>query len=240
VRFDWDGKLQGKQDVFIERLKNIPGVVNASFTFNNMIGRNFGTTGIDWDGKNPNDNVYFEGFGAGYDFVETMGMHMVQGRSFNRKYGSDDSALLVNEAAVAVMHLKNPVGKNIRKYGHNARIIGVVKNFHFESLHEAVKPAYFMAMHQETNPWLKFVVRIRGGQQKETIEQIQHLYESANPGFPFTMDFLDEAYQKQYETEVRVSVLAKYFSGLAILISCLGLFGLAAFTAQKRQKEIGI
>jgi len=240
IRFDSDGKLQGKQDVFIERLKNIPGVVNASFTFNNMIGRNFGTTSIDWDGKNPNDNVYFEGFGAGYDFVETMGMHMAQGRSFNRKYGADDSALLVNEAAVAVMHLKDPVGKNIRKYGHNARIIGVVKNFHFESLHEAVKPAYFMAMHQETNPWLKLVVRIKGGQQKETIEQIRHLYESANPGFPFTMDFLDEAYQKQYETEVRVGVLAKYFSGLAILISCLGLFGLAAFTAQKRQKEIGI
>jgi len=240
VRFDSDGKLQGKQDVFAERLKSIPGVVNASFTFNNMIGRNFGTTGIDWDGKNPNDNIYFEGFGVGDSFVETMGMHMAQGRSFSRKYGADDSALLVNEAAVAVMHLKNPVGKNIRKYGHNARIIGVVKDFHFESLHEPVKPAYFMLMHQEANPWIKFVVRVKGGRQKETIEQIQHAYESFNPGFPFTYNFLDEDYQKQYETEVRVSVLAKYFSGLAILISCLGLFGLAAFTAQKRQKEIGI
>jgi len=132
------------------------------------------------------------------------------------------------------------VGKNIRKYGHNTRIIGVVKDFHFESLHEAVKPAYFMLLHQEANPWLKFVVRIKGGQQKETIEQIQHLYESFNPGFPFTFNFLDEDYQKQYETEVRAGILAKYFSGLAILISCLGLFGLAAFTAQKRQKEIGV
>ncbi|HTE00690.1 MAG TPA: ABC transporter permease [Mucilaginibacter sp.] len=240
VRFDSDGKLQGKQDVFVERLKTIPGVVNASFTFNNMIGRNFGTTGLDWDGKNPNENIYFEGFGGGYGFAETMGMHMAQGRSFNRKYGADDSALMVNEAAVAVMHLKNPVGKNIRKFGHNARIIGVVKNFHFESLHEPVKPAYFMPMRQEANPWIKFVVRIKGGQQKETIEQIKQLYEASNPGFPFSYDFLDEAYQKQYETEVRVGVLSKYFSGLAILISCLGLFGLAAFTAQKRQKEIGI
>jgi len=102
VRFDSDGLIQGKQDIFVDRLKTLPGVVNASFTFNNMIGRNFGTTGIDWDGKNPNDNIYFEGFGGGYDFVETMGMHMVQGRSFSRKYGADDSALLVNEAAVAV------------------------------------------------------------------------------------------------------------------------------------------
>lgn len=240
VRFDSDGKLQGKQDVFVDRLKSIPGVVNASFTFNNMVGRNFGTTGVDWDGKNPNDHIYFEGFGGGYGFVETMGMHMAQGRSFNRSFGTDDSALMVNESAVAVMHLKNPVGKNIRLYGRNRQIIGVVKNFHFESLHEAVKPAYFMPMHEEANNWIKFVVRIKGGQQKETIEQIKHLYESFNPGFPFTFDFLDAAYQKQYETEVRVGVLAKYFSTLAILISCLGLFGLAAFTAQKRQKEIGI
>jgi len=240
VRFDSDGKLQGKQDVFVARLKTIPGVVNASFTFNNMVGRNFGNNGLDWDGKNPNENIYFEGFGGGYGFVETMGMHMMQGRSFNRGYGADDSAIMVNEAAVAVMHLKNPVGKNIKKFGQNVRIIGVVKDFHFESLHEPVKPAYFMPMHEEANPWIKFVVRIKGGQQNETIEQIKHLYESSNPGFPFTYDFLDEAYQKQYETEVRVSVLSKYFSGLAILISCLGLFGLAAFTAQKRQKEIGI
>jgi putative ABC transport system permease protein len=240
VRFDSDGKLQGKQDVFVDRLKTIPGVVNASFTYNNMVGRNYGTTGLDWDGKNPSDNIYFEGFGGGYSFVETMGMHMAQGRSFNRSYGTDDSALMVNETAVAVMHLKNPVGKNIRINGNNKRIIGVVKNFHFESLHEAVKPAYFTPMNEEANPWIKFVVRIKGGQQKETIEQIKHLYESFNPGFPFTFDFLDEAYRKQYETEVRVGVLSRCFSGLAILISCLGLFGLAAFTAQKRQKEIGI
>jgi ABC-type antimicrobial peptide transport system permease subunit len=115
-----------------------------------------------------------------------------------------------------------------------------VKNFHYESLHETVKPAYFIPMRQQVNPWIKMMVRIKPGDQRETIEQIQHLYEAYNPGFPFTFDFLDEAYAKQYETEVRVGVLSKYFSGLAIIISCLGLFGLAAFTAQKRQKEIGI
>ncbi len=84
------------------------------------------------------------------------------------------------------------------------------------------------------------MVKIKGGEQKGTIDRIQKYYEAYNPGFPFAYDFLDEAYQKQYETEMRVATLSKYFSGLAILISCLGLFGLAAFTAQKRQKEIGI
>ena len=84
------------------------------------------------------------------------------------------------------------------------------------------------------------MVRIKADHQRETIVAVQHLYETYNPGFPFTFNFLDEAYRKQYETETRVSDLSKYFAALAIIISCLGLFGLAAFTAQKRQKEIGI
>ena len=84
------------------------------------------------------------------------------------------------------------------------------------------------------------MVRIKAGQERETIAQIQKLYEAYNPGFPFDFNFLDEAYQKQYITETRVAKLSRYFAGLAILISCLGLFGLATFTAQRRQKEIGI
>ena len=240
IRFDAEGKLQGAQETFINQLKTLPGVLNASFTFNNMIGRNYGTNGLDWPGKYPNASIYFEGFGGGYNFVETMGMHVAQGRSFSKNYGSDDSTIMLNEAAVATMHLKNPVGKNIRVNGQNEQIIGIVKDFHFESLHEPVKPAYFQLLRQANNPWIKMMVKIRGGDQKETIDRIKHLYESYNPGFPFSFNFLDEAYQKQYETEVRASVLSRYFSGLAILISCLGLFGLAAFTAQKRQKEISI
>jgi ABC-type antimicrobial peptide transport system permease subunit len=84
------------------------------------------------------------------------------------------------------------------------------------------------------------MARIKAGNEKETVAAIQQLYEKVNPGFPFTFNFLDDAYQAQYVTEVRVSVLSRYFAGLAILISCLGLFGLATFTAQRRQKEIGI
>jgi len=139
------------------------------------------------------------------------------------------------------MHLKDPVGKTVMFFDRPSQIIGVVKDFHFESLHESVKPAYFtLQQNPGKNPWFKIMVRIRATNQQQTIAAIQHLYESYNPGFPFTFNFLDEAYQKQYDTETRVSELSKYFAGLAIIISCLGLFGLAAFTAQKRQKEIGI
>ena len=84
------------------------------------------------------------------------------------------------------------------------------------------------------------MIRIQAGKERETIERIQNFYERYNPGFPFEFRFLDEVYEKQYSSELRVGILSKYFAGLAILISCLGLFGLTAFTAQKRQKEIGI
>ncbi len=240
VRFDSEGRIQGNEDKFIAELKRIPGVVNASFTFNNMVGRNFGTNGVDWDGKNPNTNIYFEGFGGGYDFIETMGMQIKEGRSFSNSYGDDLSKVILNEAAVATMQLKDPVGKNIRIFDRPRQVVGIVKDFHFESLHETVKPSYMTVIAPEKNPWYKIMTRIKSEQQQETIERIQSLYQSYNSGFPFSFAFLDEAYQKQYETEVRVSMLSKYFSALAILISCLGLFGLAAFTAQKRQKEIGI
>ena len=239
VRFSSEGNLQGKEETFTAALKNIPGVVNASFTQHNIVGRNFGTGGLSWSGDINDQTVYFEGFFGGYNFVETLGMKMAAGRPFSKNFGAEASKVLLNETAVKRMNLKEPVGKNIKMFGSNFQIIGIVKDFHFESLHEPVVPA-FILLAGGTNPAFKIMVRIKNDHQKETIAQIQHLYESYNPGFPFTYSFLDEAYQKQYETETRVSTLSEYFSMLAILISCLGLFGLVAFTAQKRQKEIGI
>jgi predicted permease len=239
IRFGTEGKILGSEEPFMAELKKIPGVVNATYTFNNMVGRNFGVYGLDWDGKDPKASIYFEGFGVNYDFIETMGMEMTAGRSFNRSFGDDDNKIILNEAAVKLMHLKDPVGKTIRLNERPQQIIGVVKDFHFESMHEPVKQSY-MKLSGGNNNWNKMMVRIKAGQQRETIARIQQFYETFNPGFPFDYNFLDEAYQKQYLTETRVGALSSYFAGLAILISCLGLFGLAAFTAQRRQKEIGI
>jgi putative ABC transport system permease protein len=239
IRFGTEGKILGSEEPFMADLKKIPGVMNATYTFNNMVGRNFGVYGLDWEGKDPNASIYFEGFGVNYDFIETMGMEMAAGRSFSRSFGDDGNKIILNEAAVKLMQLKDPVGKTIKLNDRPQQIIGVVKDFHFESMHEPVKQSY-MKLSGNNNSWNKMMVRIKAGQQKETIARIQQFYESFNPGFPFDYNFLDEAYQKQYLTETRVGVLSRYFAGLAILISCLGLFGLAAFTAQRRQKEIGI
>jgi putative ABC transport system permease protein len=240
IRMDCEGKLIGTEENFVGLLKKVPGVVNASFTFNIMVGRNYGDYGISWDGKGPNDNIYFEGFAGGYDFIETMGMKMASGRGFSRDFGADSNKLIVNETAVRIMGLKDPVGKNISRYGNPVQIIGVVKDFHFESLRETVKPLYMTLLKQDSSPWNKLMIRVQAGNEIATVNKIRSLYESYNPGFPFDFHFLDAIYEKQYTSEIRVGILSKYFAGLAILISCLGLFGLTAFTAQKRQKEIGI
>jgi len=240
VKFDAEGRLQKNQTSFIEAVKRVPGVVDACFTTHNMTSRSFGTYAVNWPGRDPKGAIYFEGFNIDNDFIQTMGMQMAAGRGFSKSYPGDTlNRILLNETAVAAMHLKDPVGKTISAFDVKFQIIGVVKDFHFESLHEPVKPSYFL-QHGDGSTWDKFMVRIKPGGQKETIDRIREIYTAFNPGFPFTYHFLDEDYQRQYETEVRVAMLAKYFSGLAILISCLGLFGLAAFTAQRRQKEIGI
>jgi putative ABC transport system permease protein len=240
IRMDCEGKLVANEENFIARLKKVPGVVNASFTYNVMVGRNYGDNGIGWEGKPPNEYIYFEGFGGGYDFIETMGMKMADGRSFSKNFGDESRNIIVNEEAVRIMGLKNPVGKNITLFEHPKQIIGVVKDFHFESLRETVKPLYMNLIRQDSSQWNKLMIRVQAGREVETLEKIRNLYESYNPGFPFDFHFVDELYEKQYAAELRVSILSKYFAGLAILISCLGLFGLTAFTAQKRQKEIGI
>jgi ABC-type antimicrobial peptide transport system permease subunit len=237
LRFSAEGNIQGRQEPFIAELKNIPGVVNASSTFHKMVGRGYNHSGgMEWQGKDPNSDLSFDVFEIDYDFIETMGMKMTAGRSFSRSFGADSATIVLNEKAVEAMGLNDPVGKTIRRFGRmNLQVIGVVKDFHFESLHEPIKPAYMVLW-----PGGTIIVNVRANNQRQTIAAIERLYGKYNPGFPFTFNFLDEAYQKQYDSETRISALSKYFAGLAIVISCLGLFGLAAFTAQKRRKEIGV
>ena len=233
LRLSVEGSIRGKEESFIAALKNIPGVVNASSTFHKMVGRGYSHAGMQWPGKDSDNDVFFEAFEINYGFIETMGMKMKEGRSFSRSFGSDSTNIVLNETAVKAMGLKDPVGKTVQKFGRKMQVI--VKDFHFESLHEPIKPCYMFLL-----PGGSIVTSLQANNQRQTISAIERLYGKYNPGFPFTFNFLDEAYQKQYDSETRVSSLSKYFAGLAIVISCLGLFGLAAFTAQKRKKEIGV
>lgn len=221
-----------------EEAKHIPGVINASSMDHASLVGDFGSTSdLQWEGKAPGEAIGFGNIGINYDLIETMGIQIAEGRSFSRTLSSDSSEIILNETAVKKMGIKNPVGKIVKMWGVDRKVAGIAKDFHFQSVHETVKPFALRLEPAFTN---NVVVKIRTGKEKETMDQLQRLYAKVSPGFTFNYKFLDQAYQAQYVSEMRVAALSKYFAGLTILISCLGLFGLAAFTAQRRQKEIGI
>jgi ABC-type antimicrobial peptide transport system permease subunit len=233
-----NGALQdvSNQESLIAEIKTIPGVVNASSTSHDMTGHNNGTSGVEWEGKNPEDRTEFEIVRVNYDMIETLGIEVTAGRTFSRSF-TDTASIIFNEKGIAFMGLKDPIGKTVKLWGKDMRIAGVTKDFHFESLHENVKPLFFVLNPHDT---YLLMVRLAAGREKEALENVQKLYHKFNPDFTFDYRFVDDDYQSQYVAEQRVSVLSRYFAGLAILISCLGLFGLAAFTAERRLKEIGI
>jgi putative ABC transport system permease protein len=239
VIFPREGKLRSKPytTTFLAEVKNIPGVINGSSTDHDMTGHNSGTSGVVWEGKDPNDRSEFENLSVNYGMIETLGIQVKEGRAFDRSFGADTTKIIFNETAIAYMGLEDPVGKTVKLWGQDHQIIGVVKDFHFESLHSTVKPVFFRL---SSGGGDDFMVKIEAGQEKEVVEKLSDLYTSFNPGFPFDYRFLDADYQAQYQAEERVSTLSRYFAGLAIIISCLGLFGLAAFAAERRLKEIGI
>lgn len=239
IHFNKDGKLNENAASFTAELKKIPGVLNASSVEQNLIqkGNGSSTYGIDWPGKMPGVMIDFAIRTVDYDLVETLGMQMTDGRSFSKAYGAEEKGLIINETAAKLMGLKSPVGTKVKLWGEDKTIIGVVKDFHISSLHEAISPVVFRFAPEQTST---FMVKIAPRKEHETIARVEKLYSQFNPGFLFEYRFLDELYQAQYVAEQRVSVISKYFAALAIIISCLGLFGLATFNAEVRTKEIGI
>jgi len=238
IHFGIEGVIEDKLETFLTEVKRIPGVVNAGAIGHSLLGRNSNTSGLSWEGKNPEEKILFENVRVGLDAIETMGFELAAGRSFSREFNTDTSAIIVNEAAIRVMNMDDPIGKEIRLWDEvDLKIIGVLKDFHFQSLHDVVNPLFMVLQPGDT--W-NIMVRLEGGKEKETIASIADFYNSFNPGFNFEYEFQDENYAQLYAAEQRVATLSAYFAGFAILISCLGILGLAAFTAARRQKEIGI
>jgi predicted permease len=238
IRLPIEGKVETSLDAFLTEAKRIPGVISASSMGHSLLGRNNNTSGLEWEGKNPDEIVLFENVRVNYDMIETLGVEFAEGRSFSREHGTDTSAIIFNEAAIRVMGFKEPLGKVIKLWDeYNLEIIGVVKDFHFQSLHDVVNPLFFVL--NPKNTW-NVMIRLEGGKEKETLQALNDFYVSFNPGFTFEYKFQDVDYARQYAAEQRVASLSGYFAVFAVLISCLGLFGLAAFTAERRLKEIGI
>lgn len=238
VYFEMEGRAATQTEAFLARLKTLPGVVNASSIQQKIVLPAFlPSAGVRWDGKNGKDEIRFYKMPVNYGLTETLGIRMVAGRSFSKDFGSDTTAVILNETAIRQMGITDPIGKQIMIDGRKTHIVGVAQDFHFNSLHETIKPFIFKLSPKET---MLATVKIEAGHVPATLAQIQDFYASFNPGYAFDYDFLDRDYQIQYASERLVAQLARYFAALAIWISCLGLFGLAAFTAERRRKEIGV
>ncbi len=237
IRFKMNKTYGYDHETFMSELKDIPGVVNATNIAGGSIVENKGRgSGFSWKGQSPEQNATYPRLHVGYGLFETLGIEVMEGRTFSRDHGNEVAKLIVNEAAAEMIGTKDIIGKTIMDSDTEKQIIGVVENFNIKSLRNSMEPCFIRFLPNGSD----VMVKLGAGQEKETIGKLEELYEEFHPGYPFEFSFLNDEYQALYVSETRVALLLKYLTVLAILISCMGLFGLATFTAIRRKKEIGI
>lgn len=220
-----------KQELIDQRLIESATISNSPVTdinSNNFLG---------WPGKPEDLRVIFTTITCSYDYAKTMGVEMLSGRDFSEDFVSDSTAIIVNKSAIELMQLTEPIGTELDLWGSKRTLVGVIDNILMGSPYQEVKPL-FMIM----DDWGGYVtMRIRPTSDlKATLEDINEIYKKYNPAYPFEYEFVDVAFHEKFKTIEMTSNLASIFAGLAIFITGLGLFGLAAFTAEQRTKEIGV
>jgi putative ABC transport system permease protein len=193
---------------------------------------------ISWEGKREDESIsWLHVLGVDTDFVKTFEVEMAQGHFFSEEFPAElKDGFVVNEAAVRAMNMDSPVGKKFHFWDFDGTIIGVIKDFHFNSLHKKIEPLVL-----KYGLSFNFVlIRIQSGNMAATIDHINQETKKIIPNFTFEFEFLDDKLNNLYQAEMRMKNITKYISFLAVFISCLGLLGLAAFTAEQRTKEMGI
>ena len=222
---------------FMEELKKQTGIAGVALSAHDMTGHNGGTYGVVWPGKDPADRTEFENFMIGYGMMDLLEIKVKEGRNFDPDLQSDSSAIVFNEAAIDFMGLSDPIGQNVTLWGKERKIVGVVKDFHFESVHEVIKPLFMIVNPGRTR---HIMVKISSGNISSVVANIERLHQEFNPGFQFNSKFLDQDYNELYESEEKISTISSAFGIIAVIISCLGILGLATFSAERKTKEVGI
>jgi ABC-type antimicrobial peptide transport system permease subunit len=193
---------------------------------------------LSWPGKPEDLHVMFSTISTEYDYTHTMGIKMIMGRDFSREFPSDSSAIIVNKAALDIMQLEDPIGTELDLWGEKRRLIGVMDNVVMGSPYEEVSPVFAMIAHWGGG---FITLRIKSGKDlNASIEKIKEIFEKYDSIYPFNYKFADQEFDRKFKSINMTSSLANLFATLAIMITGLGLFGLAAYTAEQRKKEIGI
>ncbi|WP_285057319.1 ABC transporter permease [Pedobacter ginsengisoli] len=197
------------------------------------------TTDLSWEGKIPGESILFNNRGIGSDFIKTIGTELVNGREFSATSQKDSNSIMLNEAAVKMMRLKNPVGATIYWGDVKFTNVGVVKDFVVESAYQKVSPMFFYPSYRYGASVI--IARLNPDQNVSTsLEKIDHLIRQIEPDFPVDRKFIDEVFEFKFRNEKLLGTLSNWFGGFAIFISCLGLLGLALYMAEQRKKEISI
>ncbi len=241
INLELRGDLRNNYRAIKTRLLQHAGICAVSAT-NGSFFKRFGTKGVNWEGKDPHDEGFFAIHAVDYDYASVFGIAMVEGRYFSQEFPTDaDQAFILNEAAVAYMGLQTVLGQRIAcplpfDGDRSGLIVGVVKDFHFRSLHEeiqplilAVAPGWFTDMY----------VRVEPNSLMETVRFIESTLKEMAPDFPLNYTFLNEDIGRLYKEDHRIASLVSYGAGMAVFIAGLGLFGLASFTAELRTKRSG-
>ena len=232
------GEMWNKQQAFNAALKQNP--LTANYTITNDLPTNLtsGAVDVQWEGKDPKSQVVFPTLFVDQGFIDVFQMKMLSGRSFSADFKADTNNYILNEKAVQVMgmNVSNAVGKPLRLWGANGTIIGVVKDFNFKPVQQSIEPLII-----GLNRWGGVaVVRTQPGKTEATIKAMGKISADLNPAYPFSYGFLDQDLANLYKGEQRMGRLFNVFAILAIFISCMGLYGLSAFMAEQRTKEIGV
>lgn len=234
------GDLVKNYDVVKAELLQNPAVATVTASSQSPINIGNNTPAVEWEGKDPNADILIDMMHTDYNALETFGMNLKAGRNFSKDFGADTANYLINEEAARLMQLKEPVvGNWLKANGVRGQIIGVVKDFQTRKMQEGLKPLVITL--QNHKMWFSHLyLRTAEGKTSEAITALETSLRKHNPAFPVKYDFLDVEFEKMYTSEAIIVKLSNYFAFIAIFISCLGLFGLALFTAEQRTKEIGI
>lgn len=233
-----EGSLLNKSAVLINELKKDNLITNATSLQHSITVSYNNSWGISWPGKPVDERILFDVYSVGYDFIRTTGVKIVQGREFSNQYPADTAGktIMVNEAAAKVMNLKQPVGTIITN-GRPVTIVGVFKDFVMGSPYKKTPPMICYC----SNNGDVIAMRLNAGKSiSACMDGINTNLKAINPSYPPVIKFVDDNFKKKFENEKVLATLANLFGGLAIIISCLGLFGLAAYAAEQRTKEIGV
>lgn len=234
-----EGVMDKKFNSFRQDLIDAGAITDGALTGMSISQNGSSSWGITWQGQLPGeDKLPIDQMAATYHFINTYGLKLVEGRDFSEAFPADSAAIILNQAAVKLMRFKEPLGQIVKYQGQNCRVVGVVENFVWGSPYDPVQPAIIGF----NKGWTGNIgLRLNPAKPATaSLDIIQNIYKKYNPEYPFEYKFLDDKFAGKFNNEKRLGNMAIIFTSLTIIISCLGLFGLASFSAEQRRKEIGI